>query len=54
MGQALSPGGNEREILRREILTQACEIGSRVPDANEEELDALIDEAFAATRGRRA
>jgi hypothetical protein len=48
-----APTGDEREILRREILTQAGEIGSRVQDANKREVDALIDEAFAATRGTR-
>ena len=48
-----APTGDEREILRREIVTQAQEIGSRVQDANEKEFDALLDEAFAATRGRR-
>ena len=48
-----APPGNEREILRREIVTQAQEIASRVRDASEEDLDALLDEAFAATRGGR-
>ena len=48
-----APTGDERETLRREILTQAGEIGSRVQDANEKDVDALLDEAFAATRGKR-
>jgi hypothetical protein len=48
-----APVGDEREILRREIVTQAREIGSRVQDANEKDLDALLDEAFTATRGKR-
>ena len=48
-----APAGKEREILWQEIMAQASEIGSRAPDANEDELDALIDEAFAATRGGR-
>lgn len=48
-----APTGNEREILWQGIMTQASEIGSRVQDANEDEVDALIDEALAATRGRR-
>ena len=48
-----APAGDERENLRREILTQAREIGSRLEDGSEEEVDALVDEAFAATRGRR-
>src|ERR1035441_6253919 len=45
-----APAADEREILWQEIVTQASEIGSRVQDANENEVDALIDEAFAATR----
>lgn len=49
-----APIGNEPEVLWREIMTQAREIGSRVQDADEKEIDALIDEAFAATRGGRA
>ena len=48
-----APTGNEREILWKEIMTQAREIGSRLPDANEKDIDALIDEAFAAARGGR-
>jgi hypothetical protein len=46
-----APTGDEREILRGEILTQAREIGSRVQDAHERAVDALLDEAFGATRG---
>ena len=48
-----APTGDKREILRREIVTQAHEIGSRIQDANEEDVDALLDEAIAATRSRR-
>ena len=48
-----APTGDDREILRREILTQAREIGSRVQDATEKDVDTLVDEACAATRGRR-
>jgi hypothetical protein len=48
-----APTGDDRETLRREILTQAREIGSRVQDASEKDVDALVDEAFAATRGKR-
>ena len=48
-----APAGREREILHREIVTQAREIGSRVQDVNEEDVDSLLDEAIAATRGRR-
>ena len=48
-----APAGDERDALRREIVTQAHEIGSRVKDAKEEEVEALLDDAFAATRARR-
>ena len=48
-----APTGDEHETLWREILTQAREIGARAPDASEKEVDALLDEAFAATRGKR-
>jgi hypothetical protein len=48
-----APTGDEREILRREIVAQAREIGSRVQDTNEEDIDSLLDEALAASRGRR-
>jgi hypothetical protein len=44
------PVGDEREILRRKIVTQAQEIGARVQDVNEKDVDALLDEAFAAAR----
>jgi hypothetical protein len=43
----------EREILRREIVTQAQEIGSRAKDANEKDVDELLDEAYSTVRGRR-
>ena len=36
-----------------EIMSQAREIGSRVPDADEASIDALVDEAFKAVRGSR-
>ncbi len=49
----LSPTGDEREILRREIVTQAQEIGSRAKDANEKDVDELLDEAYSAIRARR-
>lgn len=48
-----APTAEEQKILWHEIVTQAREIGSRVQDADENEVDALIDEAFAAARGRR-
>jgi hypothetical protein len=48
-----APAGAEREALRRTIIAQAREIGSRVPDVSEDEADAVVDEAFAEIRGRR-
>jgi len=51
--QHTGPAGGEREVLRREVIAQAQEIGSRAQDVSEEEVDALLDEAFAEIRGRR-
>ena len=48
-----APTGKGSEVLWQEIMTQAREIGSRPPAADEKEVDALIDEAIAATRGER-
>ena len=48
-----SPTGDERDTLRRDVVTQAREIGSRAPDAHEEEVETLLDEALAAVRGER-
>src|SRR5260370_13333689 len=48
-----APTGEEREVLRRESMTQARETSSRAQGISEDEVDALIDEAFAATRGKR-
>jgi hypothetical protein len=48
-----APIGEERERLRREIVTQARDIGSRVPDAPAVDVDALVDEAVSSIRGRR-
>jgi hypothetical protein len=48
-----APTGAERDILRREIIAQARQIGSRAQDANQEDLDALVDEAISAIRGKR-
>jgi hypothetical protein len=47
-----APTGHEREILRQDILTQARDIGARVQDDDEKDVDALLDEAFTASRGR--
>jgi hypothetical protein len=48
-----APAGAERETLRRDIIAEAREIGSRGQDVSEDEADALVDEAFAEIRGRR-
>jgi CHASE3 domain sensor protein len=48
-----APADAGREALRREIIAQAREIGSRSQDVSEDEADALMDEAFAEIRGRR-
>lgn len=48
-----APTGDERESLAREIVAHAQEIGSRVQDVNEKDVDALVDEAVSAIRGRR-
>jgi hypothetical protein len=48
-----APTGEEREILRREIVAQAQEIGTRARDVNENDVDTLVDEAISATRSRR-
>jgi hypothetical protein len=49
-----TPSGNRLETLRRDIVNQAVEIGSRAADMAPEEIEALVEEAFAATRGPRA
>jgi hypothetical protein len=48
-----APNGDEREALRRETVMQAREIGARAQNVSEDEVDALLDEAFAAARCRR-
>ena len=47
-----APNDDERDILRQEIVAQAQEIGSRAGKADEKEVEAIIDEAFTAIRGR--
>lgn len=49
-----APVGTEREALRREILSQAREFGSRAPEIAEEEAGALVDKAFAEIRSKPA
>ena len=48
-----APAGADRDALRRNIIAQAREIGSRGQDISEDEADALVDEAFAEIRGPR-
>jgi hypothetical protein len=47
-----APAGAEREALRREVVAQAREIGSRGEDTSEEDVDALLQEALADIRGK--
>lgn len=49
-----APAGPEREALRREIISQAREIGSRAQGIAEEEADALVDQAIADIRRKPA
>jgi len=49
----LAPAGPDLEELRRQIVAQAMDIGSRAPVADEEEAAALVDEALSTLRGRR-
>jgi len=49
-----APSGPEREALRREIISQAREIGSRAPEVSEEEADTLAGEASDETRRKPA
>ena len=49
-----TPTGAERETLRREIISQAREIGSRAAEISDQEADALIDHAFADIRRKPA
>jgi hypothetical protein len=45
-----APNGNERETLWLGIMAQADEIGSRAAGIDEQEVDELLDEAFAEIR----
>jgi hypothetical protein len=49
-----APAGVERETLRREIISQAREIGSRAAEISDQEADALIDLALADIRRKPA
>ena len=46
------PSREVRESLRHEILALAQEVGERRGDMSHDEYEALIEEAFAATRGK--
>ena len=48
----VAPVGRKRDALRRKIITQAREIGSRAR-VTEHEVDALVEEAIAKCRGKR-
>lgn len=48
-----APRGERMEALRREIVAQAHEIGSRAPEMSAEEADELVAEAQAAIRSSR-
>jgi hypothetical protein len=47
------PDSAKRETLRRSIISQACEIGARSADISDQEIDALLGEAFNDIRTRR-
>ena len=49
-----APAGPQCEALRREIISQAREIGARAQGIGEEEADALVNEAFAESRRKPA
>ena len=48
-----APDTAKREALWQDIIAQAREIGSRVQDTREEDVDALVEEALADIRGKR-
>jgi hypothetical protein len=49
----VAPPREERDALRRRIIAQADEIGSRAQGMSEPDVDALLDEAFREARGNR-
>jgi hypothetical protein len=49
-----APTGFEREALRKDILSQAREIGSRAQPLSETDAAGLIDEAIEASRRKPA
>lgn len=48
------PVGPARDALRRDIISQAREIGSRAEEIGEDETDALVDQTFAEIRRKPA
>jgi hypothetical protein len=48
-----APDFGDREVLRRKILAQAHDIGSRAGEISDKELESLLDEAFDDVRGHR-
>jgi hypothetical protein len=49
----VAPDSARRQELRRDIVAQAREIGSRAEDITGRGLEDLLGEAFADVRGRR-
>jgi len=48
-----APDAAKRQELRRDIIAQAREIGSRALDITDQEREDIIGEAFDNVRGRR-
>jgi hypothetical protein len=47
------PSGNRLETPRRDIVSQADEIGARAPEMAPDEIASLVEEALAAARNSR-
>lgn len=48
----VAPGSARRQEIRRDIVSQAREIGSCADDMTERELEDLLGDAFTNVRGR--
>ena len=48
-----APDRDERQDLRRKIIAQARDIGSRAGEVSDREINDLLGEAFDDVRGRR-
>lgn len=48
-----APEPSKRQALRRDIVAQAREIGSRAGDITDQEIEELLGEAFDYVRGER-